>query len=944
MKKQLTLIFFLPLFCFQMLQAQGWEYVLDEPGIVSFGYDITPVADGNYLASGFQSGIVSDSFGLFIVKLSEEGDLIWRRNYPNNPGGGQTIVDLIGDRSLSISPGLNINARLRIIDDNNGSLIATRELTNLLTGNLRYNKVIPQADGGFIIGASSSNSTDIYHFDANYNEVFYDSLGIQAGPKSTSTGPLYTQLANGNLIWLTWDEDNIFIEETDQFGAPVQTQAIPWTENVRHLSYDNGEVYFTSTTSTFTDAVSTLVRFDSNQNLISQDTIWNGVYFEPRSLAKTTDGYLVGGFTGVNPDPTGGTAVIIKTDLQSNVVYTHIADNRPDASIFVDVIPSQTEGAIAVGSANDAIKGYIIKLDKDGVLFNNTLSGTLAVDDISDCVFTAGETPVNNWLVTANKNGAFFGADFTDEFGAYTLQLDTGNFVITVIPQNNYWDFCFNDIPVSFTGNNQTATQDFLIAPDIMCPDLSVNALIPWVTACSQSTIYIDYCNNGTTTANSAYVEVALDSFLTANSSSIPWSGISTDNIVTFDLGDIDPFECGSFTLDVSLPCDGSVTSSYGVEVHIFPDTNCDPLNPGYSGAYIESTTLCNPDSVGFKLRNVGTNAMDMPLDFFIVEDAVLMTEGDVPLLQPQQDIVYAFPANGSTYTLIHEQVDMAPGLSVPIRIIEGCGLNSGGLYSTGFASQFSMGDEDAFLDIDRPINILNPVSNTTLVHPKGYGNENFLAPNSSIEYLLAFQNTGTSTANKVVLRDSLSADFDLTSIKALTASHDFTFRMDGPQVMVFEFDNIQLPTSASDPAASQGFLSFQIKPQATSPIGTILTNDATIQFDDQSPLLVDQVFHTLGEDFIEVLIVTSDHPVLKDIEVSVYPNPTSDVATFEIKNHEAEEYQLEVFDLNGRLIHAANFLNEPVRILSKQLPSGLYVYKLRSADGFFSTGKLIRK
>ncbi len=79
-------------------------------------------------------------------------------------------------------------------------------------------------------------------------------------------------------------------------------------------------------------------------------------------------------------------------------------------------------------------------------------------------------------------------------------------------------------------------------------------------------------------------------------------------------------------------------------------------------------------------------------------------------------------------------------------------------------------------------------------------------------------------------------------------------------------------------------------------------------------------------------------------IEISVYPNPTSDVATFEIKNHEAEEYQLEVFDLNGRLIHAANFLNEPVRILSKQLPSGLYVYKLRSADGFFSTGKLIRK
>ncbi len=947
MKKQLTFFFFLPFLLSQMLQAQGWEYVLPETGIVSYGYDITPTSDGNYLASGFQSGVVADSFGLFVVKMSEEGDLLWRKNYKNNPGGGQTIVDLVGDKSLSISPGLNLGARVRVLDNNNGNVVAIRELPHF-TGYYRLNnRVLPQPDGGFILGMTSSVGTGLYHFDENHNEIFYDSLGIQSGLKTSSTGPLYSQLANGNLIWLTWDATDILIEETDQFGVSVESKSIPWTEDVRHLNYDNGAISFTSTESTFTTAISTLVRFDSNQNLLSRDTIWDGAYFAPECVTQLPDAYLISGFTGVNADPTGGTGVIIKTDRQGNVIYTHVADNRPGPSILRTVVPSHTEGVLSVGTYEGPGKppvGYILKLDKDGILYNNTLAGTVAVDDISDCVFTPGETPVNNWLVTATKNGVFFGADFTDEFGAYTLQLDTGNFVITVIPQNNYWDVCFNDIPLSFTGNNQTASIDFLIAPDIMCPDLSVNALIPWVTACASSTIYIDYCNYGTTTANNASVQVNLDTSLIVNSSSIPWLVISSDNIVTFDLGDIDPFECGNFTLDVSLPCDGSGGSSYGIEVNILPATNCDPVDPGYSGAYVEATTLCNSDSVGFRLKNIGTDAMDMPLDFFIVEDAVLMSEGDVPLLLPQQDVVYAFPANGSTYTLIHEQVAMAPGLSVPIRIIEGCGLNSGGLYSIGFANQFSMGDEDAFIDIDRPINILNPVTNTTLASPKGYGEEHFLAPNSSIEYLLSFQNTGTSTANKVILRDSLSMDFDFTSITALTSSHDFTFSMDGPQVMVFEFDNIQLPASSNDPSTSQGFLSFQIKPKANTPIGTVLTNDATIQFDERSPLLVDPVFHTLGEDFIEVLIITSDHPTLKNIEVSVRPNPVAEIAIFTIKNHKAENYQLEIFDLKGQLISTQIFSNEQVAIRRNQLPAGLYVYRLRSEDGFLNTGRLILK
>ena len=47
-----------------------------------------------------------------------------------------------------------------------------------------------------------------------------------------------------------------------------------------------------------------------------------------------------------------------------------------------------------------------------------------------------------------------------------------------------------------------------------------------------------------------------------------------------------------------------------------------------------------------------------------------------------------------------------------------------------------------------------------------------------------------------------------------------------------FKFPNIMLPDSASNPAGSQGFVQYRIKPKANLPLGTQIENTAHIYFD----------------------------------------------------------------------------------------------------------------
>ena len=100
--------------------------------------------------------------------------------------------------------------------------------------------------------------------------------------------------------------------------------------------------------------------------------------------------------------------------------------------------------------------------------------------------------------------------------------------------------------------------------------------------------------------------------------------------------------------------------------------------------------------------------------------------------------------------------------------------------------------------------------------------------------------------------------------------------------VAQFTFDNIMLPDSNINEAASHGFVSFKINQTVNNPVGSVIYNSAAIYFDFNAPIITNETFHTIHDPWIEIFqIATEEIPVLPN--VMVYPNPFQHSARIEL-------------------------------------------------------------
>ena len=100
--------------------------------------------------------------------------------------------------------------------------------------------------------------------------------------------------------------------------------------------------------------------------------------------------------------------------------------------------------------------------------------------------------------------------------------------------------------------------------------------------------------------------------------------------------------------------------------------------------------------------------------------------------------------------------------------------------FSTGFYGQFSFNDGAPMTDIEcvPVVNSYDP--NQKLASPAGFGPHHLIDPNLPIEYHIDFQNTGTDTAYTVVIRDTLSPQLDLLSLRPGASSHPYRVQLEG--------------------------------------------------------------------------------------------------------------------------------------------------------------------
>lgn len=212
---------------------------------------------------------------------------------------------------------------------------------------------------------------------------------------------------------------------------------------------------------------------------------------------------------------------------------------------------------------------------------------------------------------------------------------------------------------------------------------------------------------------------------------------------------------------------------------------------------------------------------------------------------------------------------------------------------------------------------------------PLGSGEEGIIEADTPLKYRIRFQNTGNLPATTVVIRDTLPVELNWESFAPISSTHDYSLLLDeNSREVVWTFNNIMLPDSASDPEGSIGSLWFDVE-MSDLEIGDRIENTAYIYFDANEAIVTNTSLHTIGE------------PLSTSVEemqtFSVYPNPAEKVIF--LKGDLDQNEVVRITDLRGRIVMQAPLSQRSVDV--SDLETGIY---LVSVEGMASVKLVVGK
>ena len=906
----------------------------------------------------FQRGLV--------IRTDNEGNQLWEKQLPNGMDDGLGIVydfgvadyfpepltilysDYTGEHFATISSIYAIDSLMNSWD-NHGDWVFNPEDSTLTGAHALSHYVYDR----FVVFSNDPQVT-VYHFYPNYeNTVRLDILGA-------------IETSSGNILVVGKQNHEAYAAMLDSQGEVIweKTYVFSLIDDGASCVVETFDGHFVigGSTSLFLlhQHRGLLFKIDQEGNVLwntsTESESWESEAFA--GVVETSSGTLIAGgheedfyysnANAANSEPfiaaflPDGTELWKQKDAQSGngiSVVSFVGDVRATSDSTYLMVG--TELRVNHTTSESVWRSFLRTYGNLGYNINNLIQGQVYYDQNDNCSYETGEDSLGQWLVEITGNGQTVYTT-SDIYGKYATLVDTGDYSIQLLPLNNYWEAC----PAQNVSFSQAFTSDTinLGAQSLVdCPYLEIDVSTPFVRRCFDNEYTVQYCNDGTVAAQDAYVEITLDEYYTYVSSSIPLAD-QTGQILRFDVGDLAIGECGSFSFVAYVDCDNTILGqTHCVEAHIYPDEICDP-ELGDTYAQIDIDAECQGDSLlVFTLRNVGTEDMSNPSEYVVIEDHVMYLDlsSDFDLNVGEEREV-PITANGATYRLQAPQLPGTPYDAYVAATVEGCGTNEDGSFSIGMVTVYSENDEEPYLSIDCQENIGAYDPNDKHSSPKGFEEEHLIEKNTEIEYLIRFQNTGTDTAFYVEIVDTLSAHLDVSTIAPGASSHSYTWRLYDENVVKFIFQDIMLPDSFVNEAASNGFVKFKIQQQPDLPLGTRIENAADIYFDFNAPVRTPITFLTIGEQFIEVMSNINETEYA-EMSVKVVPNPVQDWAHLLIEGVPFTKGNFELYDINGRLIHQQTFNSNKFGFYISDLAAGLYLYRIVLDDKVASSGKIVK-
>ncbi len=560
------------------------------------------------------------------------------------------------------------------------------------------------------------------------------------------------------------------------------------------------------------------------------------------------------------------------------------------------------------------------------------IKGKLLFDLNQNCVADASDLPATGVLVKFSGSSKY--AKPSDDQGEFEFwHPDTGTVRITLdtLP-GLHWQVCDSNYVLLRAGTKaDTNVVQFLLRPNLLCPALQVQlGMQPFFRPCSDAQARVRYCNIGTESADSVAIELILPPTITLASATIPIAQQKGDTLY-FNLGKVQPLDCGDFMLNLKTACDSKLIGrTECLKAHIYPDTFC----TNWLGAFIHVKGKCVGDSsILFELGNKGPKPSAFGLEYIIVEDEVVLRHNPFQLNPGETDVIKQ-RANGATWRIEVPQEPGRPGRSRPAISVEGCG----GLNNRGLVNAFYQDDADEFVDIECREFTDSYSSNMKMASPSGVGSGHLIGQSTPIEYNIHFKNVGNDTAFYVRVLDTIANELDISTLQPGASSHPCSWQILNDRVLEVVFDPVALPDSSTNDFASGGWFEFTIEQKAGLPKGTRLENKAAIFFDLNESKTTNTVWHNVGK-----LMVSIQEPNEKnEARWRILGNPAKESCTFLAKDPIFGAKQFVLTDASGKVVQQERFTGQEFSLLRGQFPSGMYFFTIITARDGVTSGKII--
>ena len=240
----------------------------------------------------------------------------------------------------------------------------------------------------------------------------------------------------------------------------------------------------------------------------------------------------------------------------------------------------------------------------------------------------------------------------------------------------------------------------------------------------------------------------------------------------------------------------------------------------------------------------------------------------------------------------------------------------------------------DTTISCEKNIGSFDP--NDKMAYTNGMPLTNKITSDQDIEYLIRFQNTGTDTAFKVVIRDQLDKNLDWNSFEVLSSSHPYSFTMDDGGLVTFLFKDILLPDSSINVVASNGYIKYSIKQKDNIALGTVIHNEAAIYFDYNEPVWTNNVS-------LQLVSPSKTKNYSQDILLTIMPNPFSTRASISLpKELEDQEKLIKIFDLHGKEIMQYRSMEKSIELVNDHFTNGVYLIKVFAKNGKTGIAKFV--